>query len=297
VRYSQIILFGRSLGSGPAVFLAAQYPVGGLILVSAFSSIKAAVQSIVGRVVAWTFTERFPNSRIIANVSCSTLFIHGESDSLIPAEHSLRLFKRCRARKLLVTPPKMEHNSNLFGDASFLAVPAIHFFGFPGYYTASPPRLQAHLFEDPAKRARLLREKSKQEPLSSLTKPSWLCDCLAKGDAQHLDVTFCRQENSVEDITIRFHESAQREAVDHVKGDLEDPQQPSEACEGDFPLEEGQEGQDGQESQDKHEVLDSVDKENDKAQAIQNTGLAQAGIKADEGLPPEEGNVVMSYST
>jgi hypothetical protein len=37
--------------------------VGGLILVSAFSSIKAAVQSIVGRVLAWTFTERFPNSR------------------------------------------------------------------------------------------------------------------------------------------------------------------------------------------------------------------------------------------
>ena len=31
----------------------------------------------------------------------------------------------------------MEHNSNLFGDASFLAVPAIHFFGFPGYYTAA----------------------------------------------------------------------------------------------------------------------------------------------------------------
>ncbi len=61
--YSQIILFGRSLGSGPAVFLAAQYPVGGLILVSAFTSIRAAVQSIVGRVVAWTFNERFPNSR------------------------------------------------------------------------------------------------------------------------------------------------------------------------------------------------------------------------------------------
>jgi hypothetical protein len=36
--------------------------VGGLILVSAFSSIKAVVL-IVGRVLAWTFTERFPNSR------------------------------------------------------------------------------------------------------------------------------------------------------------------------------------------------------------------------------------------
>lgn len=211
VRYSQIILFGRSLGSGPAVFLAAQYPVGGLILVSAFSSIKAAVQSIVGRVFAWSFTERFPNSKIIANVSCSTLFIHGESDSLIPAEHSLRLFNRCRARKLLVTPPKMEHNSNLFGDASFLAVPAIHFFGFPGYYTASPPRLSAHLFEDPQKRARLMREKARQDTQDPLSltgaNRSWLCDCLAKGDPHHMDVSLCRQEHSVEDITIRFSDS------------------------------------------------------------------------------------------
>lgn len=205
VRYSQIILFGRSLGSGPAVFLAAQYPVGGLILVSAFSSIKAAVQSIVGRVVAWTFTERFPNSKIIANVSCSTLFIHGECDGLIPPEHSLRLFKRCRARKLLITPPKMEHNSNLFGDASFLAVPAIHFFGFPGYYTAMPPRLPTHLFEDPERKARLSKDQIMPDEASlSAPRPSWLCDCLAKGDPHHMDVSFLKQSSTVEDITIRF---------------------------------------------------------------------------------------------
>lgn len=197
VRYSQIILFGRSLGSGPAVYLAAQYPVGGLILVSPFSSIRAAVTSIVGRVFAWTFQERFPNVKIIANVSCSTLFIHGESDGLIPAEHSLRLFRRCRARKLLITPPRMEHNSNLFGDASFLAVPAIHFFGFPGYYTTTPPRLPACLFESPRQRP------PDQAPQGTLMKP-WLCDCLAKSDAHHLDVNVCRTENSVEDITIRF---------------------------------------------------------------------------------------------
>merc|ERR1712091_528173 len=84
VPYSQIILFGRSLGTGPAVHLASKYPVGGLILVSAFSSIKKAVQSIGGSVVAWIFQERFPNFRAIANVSCPTLFIHGERDGLIP---------------------------------------------------------------------------------------------------------------------------------------------------------------------------------------------------------------------
>jgi len=161
------------------------------------------VQSIAGRLVAWTWKERFPNNKIIANVSCSTLFIHGECDGLIPADHSLRLFKRCRARKLLITPPKMEHNSNLFGDASFLAVPAIHFFGFPGYYTSTPPRLPAYLFENPERRARL-REQMREE--STMSQP-WLCSCLAKSDPHHLDVTFCRQEHSVEDITIRFSET------------------------------------------------------------------------------------------
>lgn len=210
VRYSQLILFGRSLGSGAAVYLAAQYPVGGLILVSAFSSIRAAVQSIVGRVFAWSFRERFPNHRIIANVSCSTLFIHGEADGLIPAEHSLRLFKRCRARKLLITPPRMEHNSNLFGDASFLAVPAIHFFGFPGYYTSTPPRLPAKLFESP--------DKSRQRPAKFECESSgvklWLCDCLAKTEQHHLDVTLCRPEMNVEDITIRFFN-----AGDNASGD------------------------------------------------------------------------------
>lgn len=34
---------------------------------------------------------------VIANVSCSTLFIHGEADGLIPVDHSLSLFKRCHS--------------------------------------------------------------------------------------------------------------------------------------------------------------------------------------------------------
>lgn len=182
-RYSQIFLVGRSLGSGPAVFLASQYPVGGLILVSPFLSIRAAVQSIMGRLVAWTFKERFPNGKMIANVSCSTLFVHGESDSLIPVEHSVQLFKKCRARKLLIRPPRMEHNTNLFGDASFLAVPAIHFFGFPGYYTTLPLQIPAALFEcrtsDPG-----VADTASREELREI-KP-WLCDCFSKSDTDEM---------------------------------------------------------------------------------------------------------------
>jgi dipeptidyl aminopeptidase/acylaminoacyl peptidase len=45
-------------------------------------------------VLGHTPNQALPAGRIIANVSCSTLFIHGEADSLIPAEHSLKLFKQ-----------------------------------------------------------------------------------------------------------------------------------------------------------------------------------------------------------
>lgn len=208
VRYSQIVLFGRSLGSGAAVHLASQYPVGGLVLVSAFSSIRGAVQSIAGSLLAWSVKEHFPNIQLISNVSCSTLIIHGENDALIPVEHSLRLFKKCRARKLLVTPPTMDHNSNLFAEASFLAVPAIHFFGFPGFSTANPPKLPTHLFEASERRPIV----TAQEDTSYLRQG--LCGCLAKQDPHHLDVKASRtemrpsiSEHRAGDITITFGES------------------------------------------------------------------------------------------
>merc|ERR1719265_954624 len=161
VAYEQIILFGRSIGSGPAVYLASRFPVGGLILVAAFASVKEAAKSLVGSVVAQVLVERFPNISLIGNVSCPTLFIHGERDSLVPPSHSVALFKQCRARKLLITPPSMEHNTNLFTDASYLAVPAINFFGLPGYQQETPPSMPSRFYED-GRQQFLLRRFSKR---------------------------------------------------------------------------------------------------------------------------------------
>jgi len=148
VAYEQIILFGRSIGSGPAIWLASRFPVGGLILVAAFASINQVIRSLVGALISKAFLERFPNIQLIGNVSCPTLFIHGEKDSLVPPSQSIALFKQCRARKLLITPPSMEHNTNLFTDASYLAVPAINFFGLPGYQQETPPQMPSKFFED-----------------------------------------------------------------------------------------------------------------------------------------------------
>mmetsp|Transcript_9052 Transcript_9052/g.17282 ORF Transcript_9052/g.17282 Transcript_9052/m.17282 type:complete len:512 (-) Transcript_9052:39-1574(-) len=269
-RYSQLILMGRSLGSGPAVHLAAQYPVGGLILVSAFCSIRAAVQSIVGRVLAWPFRERFPNLRTIANVSCPTLFIHGESDSLIPMEHALRLFKRCRARKLLITPPAMEHNSNLFGDPSFLATPAIHFFGFPGYYTASPPRLPQSLFNEPNKRSRGRCPGSD----SSCSKKPWFCDCMGRsGDGAHMDANVCSHKTGMEELPIRFYEDECPEMGEHRQQQQQQQQQ-----------------QEGEQRQIKGPHWHRVDEMFNDSSEVTRPMSVEPDVSAADGLSSEEGS-------
>jgi len=162
VAYEQIFLFGRSIGSGPATYLASTFPVGGLILVAAFASINEVIRSLAGSIIARAFVERFPNISLIGNVSCPTLFIHGEKDSLVPPEQSVALFKQCRARKLLITPPSLEHNTNLWSDASYLAVPAINFFGLPGYQQESPVTMPTSVFED-GRRSFLVRQASKRK--------------------------------------------------------------------------------------------------------------------------------------
>lgn len=42
----------------------------------------------------------------------------------------------------------MEHNTNLFTDAQFLAIPAINFFGLPGYQQDEPPQMPQRFYED-----------------------------------------------------------------------------------------------------------------------------------------------------
>ena len=50
IGYSQqnIVVFGRSIGTGPATFIAAKYKIRGLILLSPFTSFKGIVQSLYG---------------------------------------------------------------------------------------------------------------------------------------------------------------------------------------------------------------------------------------------------------
>ena len=88
-----IIITGRSIGTGPASHLASVRTGSGLILVSAYLSIKEIVSSKVGSWGKLLIKEKFRNRDKMPLIKSPILFIHGMLDGLIPYQHSMELKK------------------------------------------------------------------------------------------------------------------------------------------------------------------------------------------------------------
>lgn len=76
LREKDLLIFGRSMGSGPATFLASKYNPGGLILMSPYTSIKNVVKSKVW-FLSFMVHEHFDNLSRMSNVTCPTFIVHG----------------------------------------------------------------------------------------------------------------------------------------------------------------------------------------------------------------------------
>lgn len=97
----RIIVFGRSLGGGPAIDLVARHPeIGGLVLQSPLTSgIKWMFgQGCVGTILSFCLTcvDCFKNDRKILKVDQPVLIMHGTHDQFIPLHHGEKVFALCR---------------------------------------------------------------------------------------------------------------------------------------------------------------------------------------------------------
>eukprot|EP00928_Gymnodinium_smaydae_P053772 TRINITY_DN37691_c0_g1_i1.p1 TRINITY_DN37691_c0_g1~~TRINITY_DN37691_c0_g1_i1.p1 ORF type:complete len:258 (+),score=52.42 TRINITY_DN37691_c0_g1_i1:124-897(+) len=92
VPWQEIVLYGRSIGSGPTVHLAAATAVRAMVLQSPLLSIfRVAIQSPV------TLPgDMFPNVDKISSVRCPTYVVHGTKDEIIPFWHAEELVRNCR---------------------------------------------------------------------------------------------------------------------------------------------------------------------------------------------------------
>mmetsp|Transcript_9670 Transcript_9670/g.21573 ORF Transcript_9670/g.21573 Transcript_9670/m.21573 type:complete len:559 (+) Transcript_9670:92-1768(+) len=127
-----IIVLGRSIGCGPAVSLAVEYQVSGLILVSPMLSVKTLMHDLLGP-LAYVVDERFPNWERVQRVVSPLLVVHGQKDFIIPFRHGVEIYNACKGRKLLVNPKDMGHNTNLLSDVTYLILPMLQFFSLPDY--------------------------------------------------------------------------------------------------------------------------------------------------------------------
>jgi pimeloyl-ACP methyl ester carboxylesterase len=116
---SDIILFGRSMGSGPATHLASKRNANSLLLMSAYTSIKDVARSLLGK-LSFLLTpivyERFRNVDAIKDAKCPVFFLHGSQDKLIPHTHSIELRQNCPTLSYLHSPAFMDHNEFDFID-------------------------------------------------------------------------------------------------------------------------------------------------------------------------------------
>mmetsp|Transcript_35670 Transcript_35670/g.90755 ORF Transcript_35670/g.90755 Transcript_35670/m.90755 type:complete len:604 (-) Transcript_35670:56-1867(-) len=128
----EILVMGRSIGCGSALSIASKHKVAGLILICPFISVRELFREFVGR-VAEVIQERFPNLELMQRVSSPLLLVHGKLDTVVPWTHGQALYKACTARKRIIVPEKMHHNSNLFAEPSFFVMPMLQFFTLPDY--------------------------------------------------------------------------------------------------------------------------------------------------------------------
>lgn len=144
-----IFIFGRSIGTTAAIYLSSKRKPGALISVSGFTSIKSVAQNVVGKMLGLLVKERFTSKEYIKNVTCPTLFIHGQKDTLIPFSHSLELKDNCSGPYEILLPEEMTHNE--FDYDEDLIIPVKNFLDKNTGILAegSPIVLPKHIFDIP----------------------------------------------------------------------------------------------------------------------------------------------------
>jgi hypothetical protein len=105
----RIIILGRSVGSGPSVWLATQKPAAGLILESPFVSAFRVVTKY--KILPF---DRYNNLNRIKNVKCPILIIQGKDDEVVGFWHGPALYEAAHSPKMNYWVENAGHNDLLW---------------------------------------------------------------------------------------------------------------------------------------------------------------------------------------
>lgn len=122
IKPSDIVIFGESLGGGPATWLAARENVRALVLASTFTSVPdLATQIYPFLPVRWIARIRYDNLSNLAKVRAPILIAHSPQDEVIPYAHGRRLFDAAREPKAFIEMRGGHNSGFVFADEAWVA--------------------------------------------------------------------------------------------------------------------------------------------------------------------------------
>jgi fermentation-respiration switch protein FrsA (DUF1100 family) len=111
VEAKRIVAFGRSLGSGVAVPLAAKRQLAGVILVTPYDSLTAVAQHYYPYLpVKWMLRHRFESIALAPRLEVRMLCLIAERDGVIPPVHAERLYDAWGGPKRKLVFAGAQHN-------------------------------------------------------------------------------------------------------------------------------------------------------------------------------------------
>jgi pimeloyl-ACP methyl ester carboxylesterase len=116
-QHPDVIVIGRSLGTGVATRLASTRPVARLVLVTPYDSLLGIAQRQFPMFpVRWLLVDKYESWRYVPDIKAPVLMLRAENDEVIPAASTELLRSRFRAGQVdYVVVPRASHNT--IGDA------------------------------------------------------------------------------------------------------------------------------------------------------------------------------------
>jgi pimeloyl-ACP methyl ester carboxylesterase len=106
-----IVVMGRSLGSGVATYVAAHRKIRAAVLITPYDSIAAVAQEQFRFFpVNWLLKHRFPSAELAKTIQAPALMIAAEFDQVVPAIHTQRLVTAWAGPKQSITVDSVGHN-------------------------------------------------------------------------------------------------------------------------------------------------------------------------------------------
>jgi uncharacterized protein len=123
---SKIAVFGESFGTGPAVAVARDRPVAGVLLNAPYASVRRLFE-LRGLPIPyrWLMKDPFDSEALIGGVTAPILILHGTNDPAIPVCEARRLYDAAREPKTIFIAEGAGHLDAWEGGGQKLALKAL----------------------------------------------------------------------------------------------------------------------------------------------------------------------------